>query len=83
MNTYVITDLPSSPLGMTIKFRVVATNLAGHSVTSNTLSVKIASPPDTPSSAPSSDLTTTSSNLIRIIYSEPYNGGSTITNYEI
>lgn len=34
LNTFTVTDLPPSPSGKTVKFRIKAYNLAGYTVTS-------------------------------------------------
>jgi len=83
LDTYIVTDLTASPVGKRFRFRMVAYNIGGKSVTSSSLRVTIASTPSTPLLPPSPDTTTTSGAVIRIVYSAPSDGGSTITNYEI
>lgn len=81
--TYPITDLPASPKGLPVRFKVIATNMGGHSVASKALTVVVASTPATPADPPESDDTTTSGSAIKIKYTAPDDGGSPITNYEI
>lgn len=83
LNSYTVTDLPTSPLGLSIKFKVKAYNIAGLSVTSYHRSIVIASVPVTPTSAPYSDSSVTSGTVIKILYSTPSSGGSIVTNYEV
>lgn len=78
-----MTDLTASPLGKSFRFRVVALNQGGKSITSRSLRVTIAAPPTTPITAPQPDATTTNGAVIRIVYAAPTDGGSPITNYEI
>ena len=83
LTQFTVTDLPTNPTGLTVKFKMSVTNVGGFTVTSPSISVVIASTPTTPTSAPYSDSSVTTSNIIKIIYAEPYDGGSEITNYEI
>ena len=83
VSTYTVINLPASPAGLTLRFKVRATNIATYSVDSYYTLITIASTPSAPASAPTSDLTVTNRHIVRIIYSAPSNGGSTITNYEI
>jgi hypothetical protein len=60
LNSFVVTNLPASPIGKTIKFKITSYNKAGYSTTSKPLSVVVASTPDTPITAPLADLSVTS-----------------------
>lgn len=83
LNQFTVTDLPTTPSGKTVRFRIQAHNIGGHSVVSKTTNVVIASVPGTPGSAPVSDFSATTGSLIKITYSKPDEGGSPILNYEI
>lgn len=84
LKTFVVTDLPASPVGKTVKFKIVAHNMATYSVTSFSTPVVIAAPPTSPASAPVSDFSVTNQNLIKVVYAAPSSdGGSPILNYEI
>lgn len=83
LNSFTVTDLPTSPTGLTVRFKIAAYNKGGYSVLSNSISVIIASVPITPLTAPYSDPTITNDYAIKIIYGVPSNGGSPIINYEI
>jgi hypothetical protein len=83
LTNFTVTDLPPSPAGLSVKFKIVAYNLAGYNVTSHSTTIVIASVPYTPMSPPYSDPTVTSGSVIKILYDTPGTGGSPITNYEI
>ena len=84
LNDFTVTDLPAMSAGKQVKFKIQAKNKGGYTVTSRSASITIASVPSQPSSAPVRDSSTTSSDdVIRITYTEPNNGGSPISNYEI
>ena len=60
------------------------TNRGGYFATSlDFLSVTVSDVPQTPSSGPHSDVLVTDDTKIRILYAEPGNGGSVLTNYEV
>lgn len=83
MDQFVVTDLPASPIGKSIRFRIRVYNAGGHFTTSRSTTITIASTPSTPLTAPVRDNSVSSGSIIKIIYTEPFNGGSPITNYEI
>lgn len=59
LDDFTVTDLPPSPTGLTVKFKIVAYNKAGYSVTSKSTSIVIASTPDAPLTSPQSDFAQT------------------------
>jgi len=83
LNQFTVTDLPASPLGKTVRFYIKAFNVGGYSVSSSSTSIVVATVPSTPLTAPASVPGVTSGSIIKITYTEPGDGGSTITNYEI
>lgn len=52
LNSFTVTDLPVSPIGKTVNFKIVAYNKAGYSVTSIPSPIIIADTPDAPITAP-------------------------------
>ena len=83
LNTFTVTDLPATPLGLSIRFKKVAYNKGAHSVTSSSRTVVIASVPLTPLTGPLADTSVTSGSILKFIYSAPSNGGAPIINYEL
>jgi hypothetical protein len=83
LNTYTVTDLPTSTSILTVKFKIKAINKAMLSVTSKPRSIVLASPPSAPLSAPYSDSLLTTSSMIKVLFNEPSDGGSPILNYEV
>jgi hypothetical protein len=67
--------------GTTYEFKVEARNAYDFSTYSNTVSILVAYVPDAPVLA--NDLTTTSDSVIKITWTEPFNGGSEILGYSL
>lgn len=65
--------------GNTYKFKVQSRNSVGYSTYSNEVSVLAAQVPD----QPATPTTTVSFETVVVVFSAPYNGGSTITEYQI
>lgn len=84
LRNLLVTDLPQNVLGEIVKFKVKVTNKGGYTATScEYLAVVIADIPSTPSQGPTSVKSFTNDHRIKIIYTEPYSGGSTLLNYEV
>jgi cellulose 1,4-beta-cellobiosidase len=67
--------------GTTYDFKVEARNAYDFSTYSNTVSILVAYVPDAPVLV--NDLTTTSDSVIKITWTEPFNGGSEILSYSL
>lgn len=79
-----VTDLPAGVLGEPIKFRVEATNLGGYyNISYEHLEVIVADVPSTPTQGPLSDSSFTDATRIKVYFSEPYDGGSVLLNYQV
>lgn len=81
VNSYQVTDLPSSPDGKTVKFKLKAFNTGGYSVESSELSVVIGDAPSV-AAAPTVDSSSTSKDSIRIVFNAA-TSTLTVINYEV
>jgi hypothetical protein len=79
-----VTEIPTGVLGQPIQFRIQVTNLGGYYNTSyEHLSVIVADIPTTPPAGPAIDYSFTDATRLKVDLTEPYNGGSVLTNYEV
>lgn len=86
MSAFSVTELPATAsAGSNLRFRLMAFNEGGFSVTSTqSLRVVLASVPDQPTTPALRDSAATSPTMIRVTYGAPASdGGSPITNYEV
>ena len=86
IGTFTVTELPpSASAGSNLRFKLMAFNEGGFSVTSTqSLRVVLASVPDQPTAPAARDSALTSPTMLRVTYSAPASvGGSPITNYEV
>ncbi len=77
-----MTDFPPGIIGLSLNFRIRATNLSGFSVTSPSQATIIADVPLKPSS-PIGVQSLTSGTQITIQLTTPDNGGSTLLGYDV
>lgn len=76
--------MPQNVIGLPVRFKIQVTNLGGYqSASFDYLTVIIADVPSKPVSGPISNITFTDSTKIMIVFTQPYLGGSVLTNFEV
>lgn len=84
LDEFTVTDLPADIVGEQIKIKMQTFNIGGYSSQSEeVLVVTISDKPSAPTNGPVSVTDITTIDRIRVVYEEPDNGGSPITNFEI
>lgn len=84
IRSFTVTDLSGTTLGEPIRFKLEVTNRGNYQTTeSGYLQVVISDVPTTPTTGPHSDTSVTSTDIIRVLYDEPFDGGSILVTYEV